>query len=73
MKTKYNLDDAKNYVAKIRGMELFFRVNTGRNKIVEFVGRVENTYASVFTVRSEENIIKTYPYSDVLTGNVRFS
>ena len=73
MKVRYSIDDAKRSVTKIKGVELSFKVNTGRNKIIEFAGRVENIYASVFTVRSAENTVKTFPYSDVLTGNIKFA
>jgi uncharacterized protein Veg len=57
----------------MRGVDMLLRVNLGRNKIVEYNGKVEDLYASVFTVKAEENeAIKTYSYSDVLTGNIKF-
>ncbi|MDR2091144.1 MAG: Veg family protein [Clostridiales bacterium] len=69
---KHSLDDAKNRLFGLKGLNVMLRVNLGRNKIVEYNGRVENLYASVFTVKSEADAIKTYSYSDVLTGNVKF-
>jgi uncharacterized protein Veg len=69
---KYSLDDAKSRLFGLKGINVTLRVNLGRNKIVEYIGAVENLYASVFTVKSEADAIKTYSYSDVLTGNVRF-
>jgi uncharacterized protein Veg len=69
---KYSLDDAKNRLFGLKGINVLLKVNLGRNKIVEYNGTVENLYASVFTVKSDEDAIKTYSYSDVLTGNVRF-
>jgi uncharacterized protein Veg len=69
---KYSLDDAKNRLSGLKGINVMLRVNLGRNKIIEYNGAVENLYASVFTVKSDADAIKTYSYSDVLTGSVRF-
>jgi uncharacterized protein Veg len=69
---KHSLNDAKNRLFGLKGINVMLRVNLGRNKIVEYNGRVENLYASVFTVKSEADAIKTYSYSDVLTGNIKF-
>ncbi|MDR3263227.1 MAG: Veg family protein [Clostridiales bacterium] len=69
---KYSINDAKNRLNYLKGIDVLLRVNLGRNKIVEYNGKVENLYASVFTVKSNEDAIKTYSYSDVLTGNIKF-
>lgn len=69
---KYSIDDAKNRLNLLKGTDVLLRVNLGRNKIIEYNGKVENLYASVFTVKSIENSVRTYSYSDVLTGNIKF-
>ncbi|MDR2046604.1 MAG: Veg family protein [Clostridiales bacterium] len=69
---KYSINDAKNRLGCLQGIDVLLRVNMGRNKIVEYNGRVENLYSSVFTVKSDCDAIRTYSYSDVLTGNVKF-
>ncbi|MDR1906003.1 MAG: Veg family protein [Clostridiales bacterium] len=70
---KYSIKDAKNSLNFLKGIDAIFRVNLGRNKIIEYNGKVENLYTSVFTVKLDSNVIKTYSYSDILTGNVKIS
>ncbi|MDR3292860.1 MAG: Veg family protein [Clostridiales bacterium] len=69
---KYSIDDTKSKLRYLKGLDVLLRVNLGRNKIIEYNGKVENLYASVFTVISDANAVKTYSYSDVLMGNVAF-
>ena len=54
------------------GEELHFKFNGARNQIEEFDGYIENTYNYIFTIKvnDENNTIKSFTYSDVLTLNL---
>ena len=69
------LNETKDRVKRLKGLLIKFKVNTGRNRIIEFTGKIENTFPAIFTVRANlpdgESVI-TYSYSDVLTKSVRF-
>ena len=43
-----------------------FRFHGGRNQIDEFKGKITYLYPAVFTVLTEDDVIKTFSYSDVL-------
>ncbi len=66
----YRLDEAKLRAEKLKGIKVRFKINKGRNKFVFLDGTIEDVFPAVFTVRAE-NEIKTFPYSDLLTKNVR--
>lgn len=68
-----NLDLAKRRVELLKGTTVILRVNEGRNRINRYKGAVEEIYPSVFTFRvEEEDLIKTFSYSEVQTKNVKF-
>ena len=54
------------------GEELHFKFNGARNQIEEFDGYIENTYNYIFTIKvsDDNNTIKSFTYSDVLTLNL---
>ena len=66
----YKLDEAKSRAEKLKGIQVRFKINKGRNKFVFLDGAIEDVFPAVFTVRAGEDI-KTFPYSDLLTKNVR--
>jgi uncharacterized protein Veg len=68
---KYSINDTKSEIDRLRGVQMLLKVNLGRNKIVEYNGKIEDLYSSVFTVKTEGDIVRTYSYTDVLTGNVK--
>ena len=73
IKTNKSLQDAKNYVTKLKGKEIEVLVNLGRNKIMNFSGTLSGVYPALFTIQpdDEDFLGKTaYSYSDVLCGTV---
>ena len=62
-KIKDNLKDKK-------GKNLHFKFNGGRNQIEEFNGSIENMYNFIFTIKTDDNKIKSFTYSDILIENL---
>lgn len=58
-KIKDNLKDKK-------GKNLHFKFNGARNQIEEFNGSIENMYNFIFTIKTDDNKIKSFTYSDIL-------
>jgi len=70
-----SLEDTKSRVTRLKGLLIKFKVNLGRNKIIEYTGRIEQTFPAIFTVRAnmpDGETMMSYSYSDVLTKNVKF-
>lgn len=67
-----NLSETRKRVELLKGINVLIKVNEGRNKIIDYVGKVESVYPSVFTFKTEDENIKTFPYADVLTKNIKF-
>ena len=67
------LEIAKKRIELLAGREVKLRVNEGRNKIMNYVGVVDGMYKAIFTVKSlEDGKLYSYPYSDLITKNVKF-
>jgi len=67
------LEIAKKRIELLAGREVKLRVNEGRNKIKNYVGVVDGMYKAIFTVKSlEDGKLYSYPYSDIITKNVKF-
>lgn len=62
-KIKNNLKDKK-------GKNLHFKFNGARNQIEEFNGSIENMYNFIFTIKTDDNKIKSFTYSDILIENL---
>ena len=56
-----------------KGKTLKFRYNGARNQNEEFDGYINDVYSNVFTIRvtSGNMAVKTFNYSDVLTGTLQ--
>ena len=66
------LDSIKQRILELKGKEVDLYINRGRRKVASFRARIEDVYASVFTVKAEEfDIISTYSYNDILCGEVK--
>ena len=61
------IEKIKNKIKEYKGKKIKFRYNGSRNQIQEFEGIVTKCYKNLFLIEGE-NFIKTYTYSDVLTG-----
>ena len=71
---KKSIDYIKRAVAQLKGKELSFVVNKGRNKFVTFNGKVVDAYDSIFTIVSTDNFgneLFTFSYNDVACKTIR--
>ncbi len=60
----------KNELTDEIGKTLHFRFNGARNQIEEFDGCIENTYNFIFTIKTVDEKLKSFTYSDVLIENL---
>lgn len=68
------VENIKQKILELKGKEVNLHVNRGRRKVSSYRARVEDVYASVFTVRScsvDLDSIYTYSYNDILCGEVK--
>jgi len=77
MKKKPNtVDNIKQKILSLKGTEVNLYINRGRRKVSSYRARIEDVYASVFTVKScslDIDSIYTYSYNDILCGEVKIS
>jgi uncharacterized protein Veg len=45
-------------------------INNLRNKSEEYQGIIAETYNYVFVIKTNDNVLKSFSYSDVLTQNI---
>lgn len=66
-----NIDKVRNEVKSNEGKILHFKFNGSRNQIVEFDGKIIETYSAIFVVKlvDTENV-KSFSYSDLITSNL---
>lgn len=64
------IDNIKKVVKENQGVECSFRFHGARNHIDEFQGVIVDLYPAIFTIATENNEIKTFCYSDILTQNL---
>lgn len=71
-KINNSLEDVKNKIKALKGVEVAMNINRGRKKIDRITGIIKDVYPSVFTVLStvEGAALQTFSYFDVLCGNV---
>lgn len=60
-----NIEKIKNNIKTMVGKEVYIKVNVGRNKYENYIGKVMEMYPSHFTVKVDE-LIKSFTYVDVL-------
>ena len=70
------LDDEEIFqkIIDLKGKEVDLYINRGRRKVSSFRARIENVYASVFTVKAcslDADSVSTYSYNDILCGEVK--
>ncbi len=68
-----SLQEIKNKIRELKGINIFMAINRGRKKIDRFNAVIDNIYPSVFTVKvnsiNQQNI-QTFSYFDVMCGDV---
>lgn len=70
------VDNIKQRIMEMKGKEVDLYVNRGRRKVSSYRARIEDVYASVFTVKSCSvglDSVFTYSYNDILCGEVKIS
>ena len=74
-KMPLTVEDIKKKIVELKGKEVNLYINRGRRKISSYRARIENVYASVFTVKQCENsdAVASYSYNDILCGEVKIS
>lgn len=68
------VDNIKQKILELKGQEVNLFINRGRRKISSYRARIENVYASVFTVKPilpDNDNVSTYSYNDILCGEVK--
>ncbi len=64
------INKIKDEIIKKKGKILHFKFNGTRNQIEEFDGNILATYNYIFTIKTNDKIIKSFTYSDVLIKNL---
>ena len=70
------VENIKQKILQLKGEEVNLYINRGRRNITSFRARIEDVYASVFTVKSlliDNDTVNTYSYNDILCGEVKIS
>ncbi len=69
-----NIDTVRNEVKSQEGKVLHFKFNGSRNQIVEFDGKIVETYSAIFVVKLlKDNNIKSFSYNDLITSSLEIS
>ena len=66
-----NLDTAKNRVKSYLNEHHKFIYRGTRNQIEEFEGRIVKCYKSIFIIETDNNVIKSFTYSDYIIRNIK--
>lgn len=64
------LNIIKAQIFSLKGKSCELCINRGRKKFDTFIGVIDNTYPSVFTILANEKV-QTFSYFDVLCGTVK--
>ncbi len=70
------VENIKKKILELKGKDVNLHINRGRRKVSSYRARIEDVYASVFTVKSfplDLGSIFTYSYNDILCGEVKIS
>ena len=75
IKNSKNVANTKDKILKYFNKSVEFKVNLGRNKFVNFMGKITNVYPALFTILPEESDYKgktSFSYSEFMCGIVDF-
>lgn len=71
-----NMEEVKQRINAMKGKNVNFVINKGRNKFVEINALIEKVYPSMFIIKPNEKVDlarTSYSYSDVLCGEISFA
>ena len=60
------LESIRDKIRKSVGIRHKFKYNGSRNQVEEFYGVINNTYNAIFTIKLDDDSIKSFTYSDIL-------
>lgn len=64
------LDKVKKVVEENHGIRHLFCYKGARSQNEKFYGKILGIYPSIFTILLDNNILKSFSYSDLLIGNL---
>lgn len=64
------LEKIKKIVMENLGVMHSFRFKGSRNQIDEFDGVITNAYPSIFIITMDNNMVRSFTYSDLLIDNL---
>ena len=73
IKNSKSITQTKDKVLKYFNKSVKFKVNLGRNKFVNFMGKITNVYPALFTISPEQSDYKgktSFSYSEFMCGIV---
>ena len=74
IKSTTSLSQVKNSIKNMQSKSVSVTINLGRNKLVNFIGKVEGVYPALFTISPIDKAFKgktTYSYSEYMCGRVK--
>lgn len=75
MKNTLSIHDIRSKIHELKGQNIALKINKGRNKIVSLTAIIDQVYPSMFVISPTCEVCldrKSYSYSDVLCGDVKF-
>lgn len=67
-----DINVAKERAKRLLGVSALVKMKGPRGKIETSLGHVSALFPAVFTITFADGTTKTFPYADILTGNVLF-
>ena len=64
------INKIKNNLKELLGKNIHFKYNGARNQIEEFDGYINKLYNYVFTIKTNDSLIKSFTYTDILINNL---
>ncbi len=74
IKSTTSLSQVKASIKNMQDKSVSVTINLGRNKLVNFIGKVEGVYPALFTISPIDKAFKgktTYSYSEYMCGRVK--
>ena len=76
IKTSLSLSEVKTSIKNMQDKCVSVTINLGRNKLINFIGKVQGVYPALFTVSPIDKTFKgktSYSYSEYMCGRVRLT
>ena len=73
IKSSKSLNEVKENIKQLQNQSVYVTLNVGRNKLINFSGRLEGVYPALFTVTPFDKSFKgktSYSYSEFMCGKV---